>query len=165
MHYSRSIGANLAKSFLIPVGLGKAMSNSVSSPVPFTLTTVPVPHLPCFTFSPTFQSIPAPPPWPGSLVPACIAGRANGEAAVPPVRGAKPPLAAPDSAEPNGRAIAFRWPKAPPPRAKPLSSAAGPPSNSSAGISCRNRDGAFTVVRPNKVRIRAQVTKSFSSAR
>src|SRR5690625_1911135 len=43
--YCFVIGANFANKRLIPVGAGKATSSSVSSPVPVTLTIVPVPHL------------------------------------------------------------------------------------------------------------------------
>src|SRR5690606_16537278 len=55
------IGANFASNRLIPVGLGKAISNSFDSPSPFTLTTVPIPHFLCSALSPTFQPISSPP--------------------------------------------------------------------------------------------------------
>src|SRR5699024_11085205 len=55
--YSFVIGANFANKRLIPVGAGKAMSNSKSSPCPLVLTTVPTPHILCFALSPACQAI------------------------------------------------------------------------------------------------------------
>src|SRR5699024_6501963 len=49
------MGANLASNRLIPVGAGKAISNSISSPSPFTFTTVPTPHFLCTALSPAFH--------------------------------------------------------------------------------------------------------------
>ena len=45
----------------MPIGLGKAISNSFPSPSPFTLTTVPIPHFLCDALSPTAQPISSPP--------------------------------------------------------------------------------------------------------
>src|SRR5690625_7462200 len=42
--YSFVIGANLANTRLIPVGVGNAISSSIASPSPCTFTTVPTPH-------------------------------------------------------------------------------------------------------------------------
>src|SRR5690606_10219051 len=47
-----AIGANRASSRLMPTGAGKAILSSVSSPSPFTMTTVPTPHLRWTTLSP-----------------------------------------------------------------------------------------------------------------
>src|SRR5699024_12780266 len=50
------MGANLASNRLIPVGAGKAISNSISSPSPFTFTTVPTPPFLCTALSPAFHA-------------------------------------------------------------------------------------------------------------
>src|SRR5699024_12315618 len=54
--YCFVMGANLASNRLMPVGAGTAMSNSISSPSPFTFTTVPTPHFLCTALSPAFHT-------------------------------------------------------------------------------------------------------------
>src|SRR5689334_16169781 len=134
----------------MPAGLGKAISNSVPSPCPFTLTTVPIPHLPCSALSPTFQPVSSPPDA------AAEVGRITGFRGVVGV--VNVPLDEPNEVpeEPN------EFPEDPndlPPALNGrLDCCSGStPSIRSCGISAINLEAGFILVLPNKVLICALV--------